>query len=339
MNGPWLHETWVQTPRPEGTDNDRLDELLARAFDPPSIDLGTTLSLLVVHSGMICVERYGETSGPDVPLISWSMAKSVTHALVGILIGDEKLELDAPAPVPAWREPGDPRGDITLAHLLSMSSGLRFAEDYDPNNAAGSDVIQMLMGAGAEDMDAFAHGFPMDHAVNTVSSYSSGTTNIITGIIGRAVGDGEAGMRNFMQERLFDPLGMGTADPRFDEAGTFVGSSYLFASARDFARFGLLYANEGMWGPERVLPVGWTQHAQARSIGPGGSERYWYANHWWLWDDPCYAYGAHGYEGQYTVIVPERDLVIVRLGKTPERDLDSFRDWLRDLISCFPSTV
>ena len=151
-----------------------------------------------------------------------------------------------PAAVPEWLAAGDPRRAITLQQLLEMRSGLRFAEDYV--DAGVSDVIEMLFGTGQHDVAAFAADFPLDHAPGTVWSYSSGTTNIVSRIVGDVVGGGEAGhARASSSERLFGPLGMASADPRFDDAGTFVGSSFLYATARDFARFGYLYLRDGVW--------------------------------------------------------------------------------------------
>ena len=180
--------------------------------------------------------------------------------LTGFLVGDGRLAIDDPAPVPEWRAPDDPRQPITVQQLLEMRSGLQFAEDYV--DAGVSDVIEMLFGRGQHDVATFAAGFPLDHPPGAVWSYSSGTTNIVSRVVGDAVGGGEAGMRRFLQDRLFDPLGMASADPRFDEAGTFIGSSFLYATAHDFARFGYLYLRDGVWEGERLLPEGWVDHAR-----------------------------------------------------------------------------
>ncbi len=298
-----------------------VDDLFARPDDQ-----GVTLALVVIHGGEVMAERYGRQPdtifglGSDVdattPLTSWSTAKSMTHAAVGVLVGDGVLDLHASAPVPEWRE--TEAEAITLLDLLEMRSGLRFVEDYVDDVV--SHCIDMLFGSGADDHAAYAAALPLDHPPGTVWNYSSGTTNIICRIVGDVVGGGEPGMREFLQTRLFGPAGMTSADPKFDAAGTWVGSSYVDATARDFARFGELALHDGV-GPDgrRVLPAGWIDHGRtfvahdpAEPV-PGGFD---YGRHWWMW--PAYpgSIAAHGYEGQYIVVVPDRDLVVVHLGKT-----------------------
>jgi CubicO group peptidase (beta-lactamase class C family) len=295
---------------------------------PP--ELGLTLAVAVVHRGRLVAEAYGPETAADTTLISWSTAKSVTHALIGLLVGDGRVQLHEPAPVTAWQ--GDDRSQITLQHLLEMRSGLRFAEDYV--DAGVSDVIEMLFGAGQDDVAAFAAGFPLDHEPGTMWSYSSGTTNIVARIAGDAIGSGATAMRAFLQDRLFGPLGMASADPRFDDAGTFIGSSFLYATAQDFARFGYLYLRDGTWDDSRLLPEGWVDHARAPVPVPA-NEEFGYGAHWWLWREYPGAFAAHGYEGQYIVVVPDRDLVLVRLGKTPAELRPNLLVRLRALVDAF----
>lgn len=287
---------------------------------------GTTLALLVRKSGTTLYERYGHQPatvfGPGEPvtanstLISWSMAKSITHALVGILVEEGRLVLDAPAPVPTWR--GTEKEAITLQHLLTMTSGLRFVEDYVDESI--SHCIDMLFGAGKDDVAAYAAALPLDHEPGTFWSYSSGTTNILCRIIGDAVGGGQAGMEQFMRERLFIPAGMHSATPKFDAAGTFVGSSFVFATTHDFARFGELYMHDGIAeSGQRVLPAGWRDHARTfTAVDPthegdlGGTA---YGAQWWLWQMFPGSLTCQGYEGQVIFVWPEHDLVVVHLGK------------------------
>jgi CubicO group peptidase (beta-lactamase class C family) len=287
---------------------------------------GISLAAVVVQRGVVIAERYGtqpsSAFGPggavsaDTPLISWSTAKSMTHAAVGIAVGDGLLDLDAPAPVAAWR--GTPKEDITLTHLLEMRPGLRFVEDYVDDLT--SHCLDMLFGSGADDHATYAASLPLDHPPGTVWNYSSGTTNIICRILGDAVGGGEPGMRAFLRDRLFAPCGMGSADPRFDAAGTWVGSSYVYATARDFARFGELYLRDGVLDGLRILPDGWADHGRTFVAHdpvdqvPGGFD---YGRHWWMWPQLPGSMAAHGYEGQYVIVVPDRELVVVHLGKTP----------------------
>ena len=275
-----------------------------------------TLAELVVHDGTVVYEDYGPDTDHATPLISWSMGKSVIQALVGIAVRDGLLDIDAPAPVPEWQHDDDPRRAITLRQLLNMRSGLRFVEDYVDDGI--SDCLAMLFGPGQPDVAAYAAALPLEHEPGTVFNYSSGTTNIVSRVLGDAVGGGEAGMRAFMTRELFGPLGMTSADPRFDSAGTFIGSSFLYCTAREFARFGELYLADGVWEGRRILPEGWVEFARTAVPVPA-DEEFGYGAHWWLWDTKGFpgTFAAHGYEGQYTIVRPNRGLVAVRLGKTP----------------------
>lgn len=290
-----------------------------------------------MQSGAVVAERYGTqpdtvfgSGGPvaaDTTLISWSMAKSITHAAVGILVGEGRLQLHEPAPVPEWK--GTPKEAITLQHLLNMRSGLEFVEDYVDD--AVSHCLEMLYGIGKDDMAGYAASLPLLHEPGSVWNYSSGTTNIVARIVGRTVGGGEGGMAAFLRERLFEPIGMHSAIPKFDGAGTFVGSSYVYATALDFARFGEMYRCDGVAAEStRVLPTGWRDHARALSAhDPDGFD---YGAHWWLWPDFPGSLGCHGYEGQYTVVVPDRELVVVHLGKSPIESRPALTDRLREII-------
>jgi len=284
-----------------------------------------SLALVVLKCGEVVAERYGTqpdtifgSGGPvdeATPLISWSTAKSITHAAVGLLVAEGALDLDAPAPVPSWR--GTDKERITLLDLLEMRPGLRFVEDYVDDEV--SHCIDMLFGAGQADHAGYAAALPLDHEPGTVWNYSSGTTNIICRIIGDSVGGGEAGMRDFLRDRLFAPAGMTSARPSFDAAGTFVGSSYVHATARDFGRFGELYLHDGLADGRRVLPEGWADHGRtfvAHDPADNVPAGFDYGRHWWMWPEYPGSIAAHGYEGQYIIVVPDRELVVVHLGKT-----------------------
>ena len=292
---------------------------------------GLTLAVVVMVEGEIVAEKYGPTAGPDVTLISWSMAKSITHALVGLLVGDGLLDVSRPVSVPEWQ--GDLRREITLQHLLNMSSGLRFLEDYV--DAGVSNCIEMLFGSGSDDVAGYAASLPLDHVPNSVFNYSSGTTNIICRLASDVLGGGEPELREYLAHRLFGPLGMVRAEPRFDAAGTFIGSSFVYATAREFARFGELYRNDGCVGGERLLPLGWVEHARTPAPAPIPSGERGYGAHWWLWPERS-AFAAQGYEGQRIVVVPGASATIVRLGKTAAADgpaLDTALTHLIDLVS------
>ena len=174
-----------------------------------------------------------------------------------------------------------------------MRDGLDFAEDYV--DAGVSDVIEMLFGDGKDDVAAYAEARPARHPPDTHFNYSSGTSNIVSAIAARAVGGGAA-LVDLLRQRVFDPIGVTSADPRLDAAGTFIASSYVYATARDFARFGLLYLRDGIWDGHRVLPGGWVDHARRqRSVDEEGIG---YGAHWWVVDDDMGSFRASGYEGQ-----------------------------------------
>jgi CubicO group peptidase (beta-lactamase class C family) len=296
---------------------------------------------LVIHRGQLLLERYGgaiphwdrddEPVTATTQLLSWSMAKSVLHSAIGMLIADNLLELDAPAPVPAWHEdPHDPRHAITLEHLLTMRDGLAFAEDYV--NAGVSDVIEMLFGSGQDDVAAYAEARPALCAPDMVFNYSSGTSNIIAAIAGRAAGGGAA-LVSRLRERVLDPIGMKSAELRLDAASTFIGSSYVYATARDYARFGLLYLRDGTWNGTRLLPPGWVDHGRRlRSYDEEGNG---YGAHWWVVDDDMGSFRASGYEGQSILVCPGLDLLAVRLGRSTEEMFPALRDWRAGLVDAF----
>lgn len=295
---------------------------------------GTTLATVVVHRGLVVAERYDGSVGPSTKLISWSMAKSITDALVGMSVRDGLLDVDAPAPVAAWAN--DARSAITMQHLLEMRSGLRWLEDYVDGET--SDVIAMLFGTGKDDHARYAIGSSLEHAPGSTWVYSSGTTNVITRILGDLLGDasGSHDRMDVLLARLFGTLGM-DAEPQFDAAGTFVGSSYVFASARDFARFGYLYLRDGVWGDQRILPEGWVDHARRQHVIDVESNL-GYGSHWWTLPEEADALVASGYEGQHIIVCPSRDLVVVRLGKTVADLRSNVLASLRRIVSAFPAT-
>ncbi len=335
-------------------DQDRLQRLLAEGFGPDGESeearFGLQLAVAAQHRGSVAFERYGPSTNADTTLISWSMAKSFTHALVGLLVLDGLLDPAAPADVPAWQ--ADERRTIRLQDLLDMQSGLEFVEDYVDDEV--SNVIEMLFGRGKDDVAGYASSFPAIHDPGTVFNYSSGTTNIISAICSRAIarsggGTGAPAVSGYLQRRLFDPLGMTSAVAKCDAAGTFIGSSFIYANAVDYLRFGQLYLQSGLWEGTQLLPIGWVEHARTPVTGQV-PEGHWYGAHWWLWDSNSHSttngpgfdcrdingFAAHGFEGQNLVVVPDRDLVIVRLGKTPADHIPEVRAWLAEIIRCFP---
>lgn len=314
---------------PRGVDAGALAAALDSAFaEPGPGNPRGTRAIVVAWNGRIIAERYATGYDATMPQLGWSMTKSVTNALVGILVKQGKLAVDRPAPVPEWRGAGDPRGRITLDHLMRMCSGLAFDETY---SLGTSDVARDLF--LADDAGGYAAAKPLADSIGTVWSYSSGTTNIISRIVRQAVGN-EAAYQRFPWTALFDPLGMTTAVLEPDPSGTFVGSSYMYASARDWARFGQLYLNDGVWNGKRLLPAGWVKYSTTPS--PADSTAGYGAQVWVNGVGrsgkrpharvPGDAFFFLGHDQQNVAVIPSRKLVVVRLGYTPTRawDLDGF---------------
>jgi CubicO group peptidase (beta-lactamase class C family) len=330
----WPGAEWQQSDPDNDVDAERLAALLAKAIAQPD-SLAITLAVAAVHRGRLVAEAYGPDTTADTTLISWSMAKSMTQTLIGLLISDGLLELDQRAPVAAWTN--DARCEITLRQLLHMTSGLEFVEDYV--DAGVSHVIEMLFGDGINDHAAYATSFPLIHEPGSFWNYSSGTTNILARIAGDAIGGGQAGTEEYLQRRLFGPLEMTSAQPKFDTAGTFVGSSYVYATARDFARFGYLYLRNGMWADAPVVSPTWVDFAhEPVPTGVDDDDRHGYGAQWWHWRHEPTVLMASGYETQRIIVEPARDLVLVRLGKTPAESSPFVDDWLDEVRRCFPAT-
>lgn len=297
---------------------------------------GETHALLVLHRGKIVGEYYGDGVDADSTLISWSMAKSMTQALVGMAVGDNIVRVQDSHLLPQWEN--DDRANITLDDLLTMRSGLSWVEDYVDDTA--SDVIEMLFGESdfTGDHAAYAAAKPLLHTPGTKWVYSSGTTNIIARVLANALGEqrGEKEVfRNYLQSRLFDAIGMSSAIAKFDEAGTFVGSSFVYATARDFAKFGYLYLNDGVWNGVQLLPEGWVEYA-GRVIAHDPDMPLDYGAQWWVWPDDAGSMIAHGYEGQIIWVSPRHDLVVVHCGKTNAAYGAQLRSMVAGLVEVFP---
>ena len=328
---PWPTDDWPTAPLADSTDSTKLSDLIDLAFSNADT-LGETHAFVAIQSGQLVFERYGDGYGPDQTYPSWSMAKSMTQALVGLALADGKGDLHTPINAPEWQEPNDPRAQITLDQLLRMASGLQFTEDYE--NSGISHTIEMLFGSGKADVAHFAADLPLEHAPDTFWSYSSGTTNIICRWLAETLGVDQAGFEAYMRTRLFEPIGMRSPVPKFDASGTFIGSSFCFCTARDFARFGLLYLRDGLWDGTRILPEGWVDYARTPVPFVPKSEPMGYGAQWWLRIAGPNSFSANGYDGQYIVLVPEKDLILVRHGAS-EAQKDSVRAWLADVAGCF----
>jgi CubicO group peptidase (beta-lactamase class C family) len=330
---PWPTTEWATANPSADVDTVKAVKALREILETPESE-GVALATLAVHRGRIVYEQYGAGTDANTALISWSMAKSITQAVVGILVGDGVLDIDAAASVPEFV--GTDKALITVRQLLAMKSGLEFVEDYVDDSV--SHCLEMLFGAGVADHAHYAASQQSLHSPGSVWNYSSGTTNILARVAGTLVGGGEVGMRTFLNDRLFAPLGMTSAQPRFDDAETFVGSSYVYATARDFARFGYLYLRDGVWEDRRVLPAGWVDYARTEVAVDPDPPHFGYGAHWWIWRDQPGSLAAHGYEGQYIIVVPERDLVVVQLSKVPAPTRPPLLAKLRHFINAFPPT-
>lgn len=342
FNVPWpVGEEDAPRPSPLEVNMEKLKGVIDAAFvesDPEKKKM--TRAVIVVYDGKIIGERYAPGFDKSMPLLGWSMSKSVTNALVGILVRQGKLRIREPAPVPEWQKAGDPRKNITLDQLLRMSSGLKFDETYEPLH----DVTDMLYRSYS--FAAYAAEKPLEVEPDGKWVYSSGTANIVARIVRSAAEKDYSRYYDFLRKELFERIGMRSAIAEPDPSGTYVGSSYMFATPRDWARFGLLYLQDGVWAGERILPEGWLKYtATPTPKAPQGQ----YGAFFWLnagaesnpkdrlWPSaPRDALAARGYQDQYVVIIPSGKLVIVRFGATSVRTAWDMNDFISRVISCIP---
>ena len=326
----WPAADWEVAGPPPGVD---LAALLDRAFDPDG-PMRETFAVVMVQAGRVVAERYGAATDATTTLVSWSMAKSFLHAAVGILVKDGVVQIQDRPEVPEWSDEADPRREITLDHLLTMRDGLDFVEDYVDDRA--SHVIPMLFGEGKQDVAHYAADRDLAHPPGQHFNYSSGTTNIISRFAGGLMGGDAASRERWLRQRLLEPIGMGDVSLTFDAAGTWIASSFLYATARHFARFGYLYLRDGVWDGERLLPEGWVAHGTTPRPGSvEASNGNLYGAQWWVLGDEHGSYWANGYEGQSVFVVPPLDLVVVRLGKTPADRSHHLKQWRSDVAAAF----
>lgn len=276
-----------------------------------------TRALLVWHRGYLVGEAYSAEMTHTTPLLGWSMTKSVIHALYGIAVQQGWISIEDNNLLPAWQD--DERRHITIDDLLRMSSGLRFDETYD----IGHDPVIMLYASPAA--AAYAAAMPADYEAGKHWAYSSGTTNILAHILKLKVREKTGlSLSQFAYRYLFDPLGTYAFTIEPDVAGDLIGSSFGWATAREWLRFALLYMQDGLWDGERIFPAGWGDYAASYTPGSNGK----YGAHFWVNNVgeagtlpmpslPADLYHASGFEGQDVVIVPSEHLVVVRLGFTP----------------------
>jgi CubicO group peptidase (beta-lactamase class C family) len=292
----------------------KIQHALDDAFNEPGPNkTRRTRAMLIVYDGKIIAERYADGFNKHSKLIGWSMTKSITNALVGILVKQGKLNIDQPAPVKTWD--GDDHKKITLNDLMHASSGLDWVENYNSPSGATNMLFK------SKDMGVYAATAKVKDKPGEIFYYSSGTTNIISRIVRETVGD--ESYYKFPYEELLYKIGMNNTILETDAGGTIVGSSYSYGPARDWARFGLLYLNDGVWNGKRILPEGWVKYTTTPAKG---AQRGQYGAQWWLNagapgnpqdriypDAPTDLFWADGYEGQNVFVIPSKKLVIAKL--------------------------
>ncbi len=321
----------------EGVDGQKLKKAMDAAFSEPNERFKRrTRSVVVVHKGRIIAERYAKGFGPDTPQIGWSMGKTVLNALIGTLVADGHMRLDLNRLIPEWQGAGDPRSSITVEHLLRMVSGLDFDE---PHKRMLSDTRKMLFLTG--DSAASAASEKLSSPAGSKWFYASGSSAILSSAMRPAVGGSQAQYFSYPRKALFDPIGMSSAVMEPDAAGTFLAPAFVYASARDWARLGLLYLNDGVWGKKRILPEGWVKTSLTPTPQSGGQ----YGAHLWLeipgflrpdypsaHKPPEDAFFMLGHDGQMVAVIPSRELVVVRLGLSRKRNTWDHEEFLHNLL-------
>lgn len=305
--------------------NEQLQAALDRAFaereQPPYI---RTQAVVVVKDGQIVAERYASGIGIATPLLGFSATKSVTNALIGILVRQGKLNVDQSAPIAAWTNAEDSRRMITVNDLLRQTSGLALKQ-----TSSGFDPASRMIFL-ERDMAGFAEQADLATAPGSQWAYTDGNYILLSRIIRDAVGGRLADVSRFAQHELFKPLGMERVTLEFDATGTPNGAMSMLASARDWARFGLLYLNDGMAGTDRILPKGWVEYSTSQTRDTGYGAGFWinlaasgkapYGLPWGMPHVPRDAFFAMGNMGQHVIIVPSQHLVVARLGMSHHPD-------------------
>jgi CubicO group peptidase (beta-lactamase class C family) len=310
-----------------------LRPILERAFDGRSygeVEGVVTTAVLVLHRGRIVAERYRPGFGVHSGYRTWSTAKSITAALVGIAAGQGLIDLDAPAAIPEWSYPGDPRQKITHRHLLWMSSGLF-------SGGANTNALYF----GGQDVITTATGNPLEADPGKRWKYANNDTLLLMRALRHRLGDDLRYLR-FPYDELLHPIGMHHTRMEIDHQGNFIASSQTYTTARDLARFGMLLAADGVWNGRRILPEGWVRFlatpAPAKPPEPG---QWGYGAQFWLLDQmpgvPAGTFTTAGNKGQYVTVVPDHDLVVVRTGVDPEGKRFQPHRLIADVLTALPA--
>ena len=314
---PWPYGDKLTDSVPAAINKVLLEQAINNAMQATSKGKpSSTRSVLVIYDGKIVGEQYAPGFNKNTLMLGWSMSKTLTAAMIGVLVKDGKLNVDAPAPVPEWKNTD--KGKITIKQLLQQTSGIDFNEDY----ANPSEVTNMLFKYG--DMAAFTATLPLLHKPGTIFNYSSGNANLLSRIIRQTVG--ERDYAAFPNSSLFYKINIYSMILEPDASGTYIGSSYSYATTRDFARFGLFYYNNGVWNGQQILPLKWVQESAQPSAA---DKQKHYGYQCWLNgfsedltsrlypDVPPDMFFADGYGGQGVFIIPSKKLVVVRFGLHP----------------------
>ena len=307
------------------TDTIKLERIAEKLMDDEGYN-GHAFAFMVVHKGIPVVEAYQPQFDAQTRFLSWSMAKSFTNTLSGIMVKDGKWDINQPVNLPEWQT--DERKNITINNLLQMQSGLRWNEDYGNR----SDVTQMLY--CENDFAKFTFDQPFAFPAGSHWYYSSGSVNVVNYLMRKTFGNDNE-YYQFAQSRLFNKIGMPDAVFEVDASGTQVGSSYIYATARDYARVGMLYLQDGVFNGERILPEGWVKYTTTPASASSGK----YGSLFWLNSSRYYPaasedmYSCNGHDGQQIFIIPSKELVIVLVGYSPKPDrVMKFNDLLGDVL-------
>ena len=330
QDGVW-HIAWPigdlvkDTVYPE-IDTLKMKSAIEGAFDKPSLYEKRTAAVVVLYKGELIAEKYDKALGitPDTRLWGWSMTKSIMNAMAGVLTKQGKLDVNAVAPVPLWQK--DRRRDITINNLMHMSSGLKWDENYSDVSSATNMLYR------SADAYKVAIDVPFQKKPETDWNYSSGTTNILSGIMRTLIGNDQA-YHEFPYREIFNKIGITSMIIETDAAGNFVGSSYGYGTARDWARFGLLYYNNGIWKGDTILPKGWVSYTTTPAVASKGEygAQFWLNKSKKLPDVPEDLFSCNGHRGQRVYIIPSRNLVVVRLGFG--EDGFSHNDFLKGILA------
>ncbi len=305
----------------------KLNTAVANAFDKKGQKNKRTRSVIVIYKDKIIAEKYDTGFNKNSRILGWSMTKSITSALFGVLQKQGKLNVSDPAPLSEWQN--DDRKKITINNLLQMNSGLEWVEDY----STICDATKMLF--QAEDMTKVQLEKPLVNHPDTHWNYSSGTSNLLSGILRRQFKTHQEYL-DFWYSGLIDRIGMNSMIVETDMAGNYVGSSYAWATTRDWAKFGLLYLHKGNWNGDQVFDQDWVNYTTTPTNTSNGR----YGAHFWLNaggyypDVPEDMFSCNGFQGQKVYIIPSLDLVVVRMGLSESPNFD-FNGFLKEIIGSF----